>query len=143
MVRYFCRPSALLDFRDVHACSGISALGQAVIRILLPQPEHICNEGQQTGLDTPYNAYGLVGMRRLNNPAKIKSFGVTLKLDYELTNHTITTITSYQDIYDRFARGDIDGGYGCPLPVGVWRRGRMELSARPAPLSARSTHLLL
>ena len=45
-----------------------------------------------------------------NNPAKIKSFGITLKLDYELTNHTITSITSYQDIYDRFARGDIDGG---------------------------------
>lgn len=50
-----------------------------------------------------------------NNPAKIKSFGITLKLDYELTNHTITSITSYQDIYDRFARGDIDGGYGCLL----------------------------
>ena len=53
-----------------------------------------------------------------NNPAKIKSFGVTLKLDYELTNHTITTITSYQDIYDRFARGDIDGGYGCLFTCG-------------------------
>ena len=48
-----------------------------------------------------------------NNPAKIQSFGVTLKLDWELGNHTITSITSYQDIYDRFARGDIDGGYGC------------------------------
>ncbi len=53
-----------------------------------------------------------------NNPAKIKSFGVTLKLDYELTNHTITSITSYQDIYDRFARGDIDGGYGCLFTCG-------------------------
>ena len=48
-----------------------------------------------------------------NNPAKIQSFGVTLKLDWDVGNHTLTSITSYQDIYDRFARGDIDGGYGC------------------------------
>ena len=50
-----------------------------------------------------------------NNPAKIKSFGVTLKLDWDVGDYTITSITSYQDIYDRFARGDIDGGYGCSL----------------------------
>ena len=50
-----------------------------------------------------------------NNPAKIKSFGVTLKLDWDVGNHTLTSITSYQDIYDRFARGDIDGGFGCLL----------------------------
>ena len=48
-----------------------------------------------------------------NNPARIKSFGVTLKMDWDVGDHTITSITSYQDIYDRFARGDIDGGYGC------------------------------
>ena len=50
-----------------------------------------------------------------NNPAKIKSFGVTLKMDWDVGDHTFTSITSYQDIYDRFARGDIDGGYGCLL----------------------------
>ena len=50
-----------------------------------------------------------------NNPAKIKSFGVTLKMDWDVGNHTFTSITSYQDIYDRFARGDIDGGFGCLL----------------------------
>ena len=50
-----------------------------------------------------------------NNPAKIKSFGVTLKLDWDAGDYTITSITSYQDIYDRSARGDIDGGYGCSL----------------------------
>ena len=53
-----------------------------------------------------------------NNPAKIKSFGVTLKLDWDVGDHTITSITSYQDIYDRFARGDIDGGYGCLFTCG-------------------------
>ncbi len=58
-----------------------------------------------------------------NNPAKIKSFGVTLRLDYDLTNHTITSITSYQDIYDRFARGDIDGGYGCLFTCGGFAPG--------------------
>ena len=50
-----------------------------------------------------------------NNPALIKSFGVTLKLDWDVGTHTVTSITSYQDIYDRFARGDIDGGFGCLL----------------------------
>ena len=53
-----------------------------------------------------------------NNPARIKSFGVTLKLDWDVGNHTFTSITSYQDIYDRFARGDIDGGYGCLFTCG-------------------------
>ena len=53
-----------------------------------------------------------------NNPAKIKSFGVTLKMDWDVGNHTLTSITSYQDIYDRFARGDIDGGYGCLFTCG-------------------------
>ena len=53
-----------------------------------------------------------------NNPAKIKSFGATVKLDWDVGNHTLTSITSYQDIYDRFARGDIDGGYGCLFTCG-------------------------
>ena len=53
-----------------------------------------------------------------NNPAKIKSFGVTLKMDWDVGDHTLTSITSYQDIYDRFARGDIDGGYGCLFTCG-------------------------
>ena len=48
-----------------------------------------------------------------NNPALIKSYGTTVKLDWDVANHTITSITSYQDVYDRFARGDIDGGFGC------------------------------
>jgi iron complex outermembrane receptor protein len=48
-----------------------------------------------------------------NNPADVKSTGTTLRLDWDLDNHTITSITSYQDVYDRSARGDIDGGFGC------------------------------
>ena len=53
-----------------------------------------------------------------NNPALIKSHGTTVKLDWEVGNHTFTSITSYQDVYDRFARGDIDGGYGCLFTCG-------------------------
>ena len=53
-----------------------------------------------------------------NNPTWIKSHGTTVKLDWEVTNHTLTSITSYQDVYDRFARGDIDGGYGCLFTCG-------------------------
>ena len=53
-----------------------------------------------------------------NNPTWIKSHGTTVKLDWEVSNHTLTSITSYQDVYDRFARGDIDGGYGCLFTCG-------------------------
>jgi iron complex outermembrane receptor protein len=48
-----------------------------------------------------------------NNPASIKSHGTTVKLDWELGDYTLTSITSYQDVYDRAARADIDGGFGC------------------------------
>ena len=47
------------------------------------------------------------------NPARIKSHGTTLKMDWDLGDYTITSITSYQDICDREGRGDIDGGFGC------------------------------
>ena len=52
------------------------------------------------------------------NPARIKSHGTTLKMDWDLGNYTVTSITSYQDIYDREARGDIDGGFGCLFTCG-------------------------
>ncbi len=45
-----------------------------------------------------------------NNPGKIKSHGTTVKLDWDINRHTITSITAYQDVYDRFGRSDIDGG---------------------------------
>lgn len=48
-----------------------------------------------------------------NNPARIESHGTTLKLDWDTGAYTISSITSYQEITDRFARGDIDGGFGC------------------------------
>ena len=48
-----------------------------------------------------------------NNPAVVKSTGTNLKLDWDLEDHTITSITSYQNITDRSARSDIDGGFGC------------------------------
>lgn len=47
------------------------------------------------------------------NEAGIKSHGTTLKMDWDLGDYTVTSITSYQDIYDREGRGDIDGGFGC------------------------------
>ncbi|MGI9205603.1 MAG: TonB-dependent receptor [Woeseiaceae bacterium] len=48
-----------------------------------------------------------------NNPTKMITSGTTLKLDWDFDNHTLTSITSFQDVSDRFARGDIDGGFGC------------------------------
>ncbi len=53
-----------------------------------------------------------------NNPGHIKSHGTTLKLDWDVGDYTITSITSYQDVYDRFGRGDIDGGFGCLFTCG-------------------------
>ena len=52
------------------------------------------------------------------NKGYIKSHGTTLKVDWDLGDHTITSITSYHEIYDRFGRGDIDGGYGCLFTCG-------------------------
>ena len=48
-----------------------------------------------------------------NNPTEMITSGTTLKLDWDFDNHTLTSITSFQDVSDRFARGDIDGGFGC------------------------------
>ena len=53
-----------------------------------------------------------------NNPAVMKSTGTTLRLDWDLDEHTVTSITSYQNITDRFARSDIDGGFGCLFTCG-------------------------
>lgn len=53
-----------------------------------------------------------------NNPAAIKSNGTTLKVDWDIGDYTLTSITSYQDVYDRAARGDIDGGFGCLFTCG-------------------------
>jgi iron complex outermembrane recepter protein len=53
-----------------------------------------------------------------NNPGNIKSSGSTLKIDWDIGDYTVTSITSYQDVYDRFGRGDIDGGFGCLFTCG-------------------------
>ena len=48
-----------------------------------------------------------------NNPAEIKSHGTTLTLNWTAGDYTVTSINSFQQVYDRSARGDIDGGFGC------------------------------
>jgi len=52
------------------------------------------------------------------NEGNIRSHGTTIKVDWDRGDHTFTSITSYHDIYDRFGRGDIDGGYGCLFTCG-------------------------
>jgi iron complex outermembrane receptor protein len=44
-----------------------------------------------------------------NNPQEYDGSGYTLNLEWDLTNTTFTSITSYQE-GDGFSRGDIDGG---------------------------------
>ena len=53
-----------------------------------------------------------------NNPGRMESHGTTLKLDWDISDYTITSITSFQRISDRFGRGDIDGGFGCLFTCG-------------------------
>jgi len=53
-----------------------------------------------------------------NNYGYIKSHGTTLKVDWDVGDFTLTSITSYHNIYDRFGRGDIDGGFGCLFTCG-------------------------
>ena len=43
------------------------------------------------------------------NPAEVDAQGTTLRAEWELGAHTLSSITSYQDAA-QFARGDIDGG---------------------------------
>jgi iron complex outermembrane receptor protein len=45
----------------------------------------------------------------------IKSNSTTLKVDWDIGDYTLTSITSLQSVTDRFGRGDIDGGFGCAL----------------------------
>ena len=66
-----------------------------------------------------------------NNPAGMKSHGTTVKLDWDLGEYTLTSITSYQDVYDRFARGDIDGGFGCLFTCGGAPSGPASIPFSP------------
>ena len=48
-----------------------------------------------------------------NGAGGIKSHGTTLKIDWDIGDYTLTSVTSYQEVTDRYGRGDIDGGFGC------------------------------
>ena len=45
------------------------------------------------------------------NKQKVRGYGATMTLDYDLGNHTLTSITGWKDV-EVFSRGDIDGGFG-------------------------------
>ena len=64
-----------------------------------------------------------------DNPADMKSHGTTVKLDLDIGNYTLTSISSYQKIYDRVARGDIDGGFGCLFTCGGGPSGPASVPA--------------
>ncbi len=67
---------------------------------------------------------------------QVETEGASLKLTFELDNHTITSITGYESA-ELFSRADVDGGYGCngfgcppvPLPTGP---GTINLSSETA-----------
>jgi len=43
---------------------------------------------------------------------QVETEGASLKLTFDLENHTVTSITGYESA-ELFSRGDVDGGYGC------------------------------
>jgi iron complex outermembrane receptor protein len=53
---------------------------------------------------------------------QVETEGASLKLEFELDQHTVTTITGYESA-ELFSRADVDGGYGCngfgcpPVPL--------------------------
>ena len=65
------------------------------------------------------------------NEGGMKSSGTTLKIDWEIGDYTLTSITSYQDVTDRYGRGDIDGGFGCALPFCAGPAGPPSIPFNP------------
>lgn len=66
------------------------------------------------------------------NKGRIKAHGTTLTVDWNVGDYTLTSITSYQDITDRFGRGDIDGGFGCLFTCGGIPSGPPSTPFNPA-----------
>ena len=65
------------------------------------------------------------------NEGGMKSNGTTLKIDWDIGDHTLTSITSYQDVTDRYGRGDIDGGFGCLFTCGGGPSGPASIPFSP------------
>ncbi len=56
----------------------------------------------------------------LNAIQQVESQGLSLKLEWDLPNHTVTSISAW-DSAEIYSRADVDGGYGCgfcELPTG-------------------------
>jgi iron complex outermembrane receptor protein len=67
---------------------------------------------------------------------QVETEGASLKLEFELGQHTVTSITGYESA-ELFSRADVDGGYGCngfgcpPVPL-VSGPGVINLSSETA-----------
>lgn len=67
---------------------------------------------------------------------QVETEGASLKLTFELDNHTITSITGYESA-ELFSRADVDGGYGCngfgcpPVPLSTGP-GTINISSETA-----------
>ena len=67
---------------------------------------------------------------------QVETEGASLKLTFELDNHTVTSITGYESA-ELFSRADVDGGYGCngfgcpPVPLSTGP-GVINLSSETA-----------
>ncbi|MDZ7768519.1 MAG: TonB-dependent receptor plug domain-containing protein [Woeseiaceae bacterium] len=66
------------------------------------------------------------------NKGRLETHGTTLTVDWNVGDYTLTSITSYQDITHRSARGDIDGGFGCLFTCGGIPSGPPSTPFNPA-----------
>lgn len=65
------------------------------------------------------------------NEQDLSSLGGFAKLEWDIGNLTLTSVTGYESV-DLFSRGDIDGGYGSCVVIGVCGPGFIPFDAETA-----------
>jgi iron complex outermembrane recepter protein len=78
---------------------------------------NILNKGSNS-LNSNYDRDSVLYDGGDGNNGDIKSNGTTLTIDWDIGDYTLTSVTSFQEVTDRFGRGDIDGGFGCLFTCG-------------------------
>lgn len=65
------------------------------------------------------------------NEQDLNGVGGLIKLDWDIGNMTLTSVTGYESV-DLFSRGDIDGGYGGACCTAEWGPGFIPFDAESA-----------
>jgi iron complex outermembrane receptor protein len=112
------------DFRALFNLHGRDLDGTAILfraNIIKPGTNELNREFYDR--DTVYFDGG--------NEQDLSSIGGFAKLEWDIGNLTLTSITAYESV-DLFSRGDIDGGYGSCVVIGVCGPGFIPFDAETA-----------